>query len=394
MIDKYLNIKAYHQSDLFDPINQKEMKLDYLSEVMPPSLAKLELFKEKYVEIPEEIIEIYRNYRPTPLLRVRELEKAIDTSCEIYIKDEGMSPIGNHKTNSACLIACLCKRDGIDKITTETTGNWGIALAMAGKQFGVKVYCFLDYESHMQRPDRKPRMEDLGAEVVVVQPKENQKVKDLLTLSADAAIEFTKKNNGVYYIFGSVYGYFVIPQSIIGLEIKSQLHELGKYPDVVLGTCGGGASLLGTSAIFIADIIDEKRNTRIVSAEAENCPILSEGEMGLYSVDTKGYYPLLKTYGISELKNGGYIGGLGSTIVSSSVSFFHSYGLIEVNPVSADEARNAAETLYRAEGKLIALESGYTMAATVKQARENDNKILVANVSSGETDKQFYTCNT
>jgi tryptophan synthase beta chain len=216
-------------------------------------------------------------------------------------------------------------------------------------------------------------------------------VKDLLTLSANAAIEFTKQTPGVYYIFGSVYGYFIIPQSVIGLEIKTQLRRLNKYPDIVIGACGGGANLLGTAAPFLADIIDEKRNTRIVSAEAEGCPILSEGKIGLHSIDSLRYYPLLKTYGIDQLKSDGYVGGLGSTVVASSVTFFHSKGMIKVNKFSSEEAKNAAEILYRSEGILVALETSYTMAAVIKQARQNDNKVIVANISSGDTDKQFYS---
>jgi tryptophan synthase beta chain len=392
MIGKYLNIKAYHQSDIFNPAKKTEMGFDDLSEVLPPSLAKLELSKSKFIEVPEEVSHKYSLYRPTPLFRAREFERAIGSDCEIYIKDEGISPIGNHKTNSAYLIACLCKKDGIKTIATETTGNWGIALAMAGKEMGVHVICFFDYESHAQRPDRKPRMEEFGAEVVVVQPDGDQKFKDLLTLTADAAIDYTRQSNGMYYVFGSVYGYFVVPQSIVGLEIKEQLEELNRYPDIVVGTCGGGASLLGTSAVFLTDAIDERRNVRIVSAESTSCPVLSEGKMGLYSIDTKEYYPLIKTYGIDELKNGCYIGGLGSTIVSSSVAYFHSRGMIEVNQVTADEARQAAETFYKTEGRLVALESGYTMASVIKQAQENRGQVIVGNVSSGETDKQFYTC--
>ena len=390
MLNKFLNLKAYHTSDLFDPLTEREMNLTDLSKVLPRSLAEIELSKEKFIPIPEEISAIYSTYRPTPLFRARRFEKAIGTSCEIYIKNEGTSPSGNHKTNSAYLIAYLCKRDGIKLISTETTGNWGLALAMAGKHFGVKVACFMDYESHLERPNRKSLMEEVGAQVIIVEPSNDHKVKDLLTLSADAAIEFTRKSKGTYYIFGSVYSYFIIPQSIIGLEIKSQLMKKNKYPDIVIGACGGGASLLGTAAAFITDIVDEKRSTRIVSAEAESCPILSEGKMGLYSIDNLKYYPLIKTYGIDELKEDKYIGGLGSTVVASSVAFFHSKGLIQVNRFSTEEAKKAAEAFYKSEGILVALETGYSIAALMKQARENENKVIVTNISSGETDRQFY----
>jgi tryptophan synthase beta chain len=390
MLNKFLNLKAYHQSDLFDPLKEREIGLDDLSRVFPPSLAELELSKEKYIDIPKEISDIYSTYRPTPLFRAKEFEKTINTNCEIYIKNEGVAPTGNHKANSAYLIAYLCRKDGVKTIATETTGNWGLALAMAGKEFGVKVACFLDYESHIERPNRKSLIERLGAHVIIVEPHDNQKVKDLLTLSADAAIKFTKESQGVYYIFGSVYSYFIIPQSIIGLEIKSQLKGLNKYPDIVIGACGGGANLLGTAATFLADIVDEKRSTRIVSAEAESCPILSEGKMGLYSIDSLKYFPLLRTYGIDELKEDKYIGGLGATIVASSVAFFHSKGIIEANRFTPEEAKNAARLFYKSEGILIALETGYTMAAIIKQAQENDHKVIVANISSGDTDKRFY----
>jgi len=390
MLNKYLNLKGYHPSELFDPLKREELNLDDLSKILPQSLAELELSKEKYIDIPKEISDIYSTYRPTPLYRAKEFEKAINTNCEIYVKNEGVTPTGNHKANSAYLIAYLCKKDGVRVIATETTGNWGIALAMAGKEFGIRVICFLDYESHIKRPDRKSQMEKFGAEVIVVEPQSNQKVKDLLTLSADAAIEFTKQSRGVYYIYGSVYDYFTIPQSVIGLEIRSQLIGINKYPDIVIGVCGGGANLLGTAGAFLADIVDEKRSTRIVSAEAGSCPILSEGKMGLYSIDTQKYYPLINTYGIDELVEGSYVGGLGCTVVASSVAFFHSQGIIEVNQFCSEDAKNAAGLFYESEGKFVALETGYTMAAIIKQAQENDNKIIVANVSSGDTDKQFY----
>ena len=392
MLDKFLNLNAYHRSRVCDPFQKNEIGLDRLSTVLPPSLARLELSGEKFIDIPGELVDIYASYRPTPLLRAKEFEKSIGTSCEIYIKDEGATPTGNHKINSAYLIAYLCKKDSIKAVATETTGNWGIALSMAARKFGIKPVCFMDYESHAERPNRKALMEAFGADVIIVEPPQGQEVKDLLTLSANAAIEFTKRSKGTYYIFGSVYNYFIIPQSVIGVEIKSQMAETSKYPDIVVGTCGGGANLLGTAGVFLADIIDKGKRTLIVSAESESCPILSEGKMGLYSIDTLNYYPLVQTYGLEALKDGDYVGGLGSTVVASPVAHFHSRGMIEVNKFSSEEAMKAAELFYRSEGKLIALETGFTMAAVIKQALENHDKVIVANISSGETDKRFYEC--
>ena len=390
MSNSFLNLKAFHQLVLYCPQQERKISLNELSKILPPSIAALELSQDKYIDIPEEVLKIYSSYRPTPLIRVNKLEKAIDTNCEIYVKDEGASPSGNHKTNSAYLIAYLCKKDGVKAIATETTGNWGIALAMAGQEFGVKVVCFLDEESHLERPDRKPTMEKYGADVVVIKPDNNHTLKDPLTQTADAAIEFTKKTEGASYIFGSVYNYFILPQSVVGLEIKNQLMDIKKYPDIVVGTCGGGASLLGTSAAFLADNIDNGSSTKTVSAEADSCPILSEGKYGLYSIDTNQYYPLLKTYGIESLKDGDYIGGIGSTVLASSVAFCHSRGLIEVNQFSSEDAKKATQLLYKTEGMLVALETGFTIAAIIRQAQENNNKIIVANISSGERDRQFY----
>src|SRR4030042_2001217 len=310
MLNKFLNLNAYHKAHLFDPLHEKEINQDKLAGVLPPSLARLELSSEKYIDIPGEVFDIYSKYRPTPLYRARQFEKNVGTNCEIYIKDEGATPTGNHKINSAYLIAYSCKKDNIKTIATETTGNWGIALAMAAKKFGIKTVCSLDYESHLERPNRKALMEGFGADVVIVEPPPQQDVKELLTLSANAAIEFIKRTRGAYYVFGSVYSYFIIPQSVIGLEIKSQLAELDRYTDIVIGTCGGGANLLGTAGVFLADTIDERRRARIISAEAESCPILSEGKMGLYSIDTLKYYPLIRTSGLEGLRDGDYGGGL------------------------------------------------------------------------------------
>lgn len=391
MNGQFLNLSAYHEADIFDPVSGAEMTYESLCRVLPPSLARLELSTDKSVNIPGEVAAAFSRYRPTPLFRARNFERAIGTDCEIYIKDEGASPTGNHKANSAYFIAYQCKQDGVNLIATETTGNWGIALAMAGKDFGVRVVCFLDHESHIERPNRKLLMEESGAEVVIVEPDESQKVNDPLTLTADAAIDYVRDRDGSYYIFGSVYSYFTIPQSVIGLEIRDQLQQSGRYPDIIVGNCGGGANLLGTSAAFFAGMMESERKVKVVSAEAESCPILSEGKMGLYSVDTRKFYPLIRTYGIEGLKDGTYIGGLGATVVASPVAFFHSQGLVEVNRFSSTEAMSAAEMFYDTEGKLVALETSYAIAAVVKQARENQRKTIVVNISSGETDRQFYT---
>ena len=384
MIKNYLNINGYCNYNLINPKNRNLITLRELSEILPSSIAQLELSKDKEIEIPKEVLNIYSKFRPTPLFRARNFEKAIGTSCEIYIKDEGLTLTGNHKANSAYLIAYLCKKDKVKIITTETTGNWGIALAKACKKFGLEAICFIDYDSHRKRPDRKSAMEKEGSKVIVVE--QDSKHSDLLTLSADAAIKYTKNLENATYIFGSVYNYFIIPQSIIGLEAKEQL---GKYPDIVVGSCGGGANLLGTSAAFIADKLDNKSDVDILSAESEKCPILTRGKKGLYSIDNLNYFPLIETYGLDGLVNGEYIGGLGSTIVASPVAEFHSRGIIKARTYNSEEARKAAKLFYESERKWVALESSYQLASVIDKAREN-KKVILVNISSGNSDTQFY----
>lgn len=389
MVNKeYVNINSYFDYELVDPKTKKLFRINELSNVFPESIAELELSTKKVIKIPKKVLDTYSKFRPTPLFRAKNFEKAIGTNCEIYIKDEGSTPTGNHKVNSAYLIAYLCKKDGVKTITTETTGNWGIALAIADKKFGLKTICFIDYESNKKRPDRKKVMEKLGAEVIVV--NQNKKYKDLLTLSADAALKYTKKLKNAAYIFGSVYGYFVITQSIISLEAKEQLKKLGKYPDIVIGSCGGGANLLGISAAFIVDILEKDKKIEIFSAESENCPILTKGIRGLYSIDTLRKFPLLNTYGLKSISDKEYIGGLGSTIVASAVSYFHLKRIIKAETFSAEEAKNAAELFHKTENKWVALETGYQLAGVIKKAKQNQGKIILVNISSGKNDSQFY----
>jgi len=389
MITSYLNINSYFDYQLLEQSTKKSLTREEIIQLIPPSLAELELSKEKHIPIPEEVLNVYAQYRSTPLFRAVAFEQAIGTDCEIYIKDEGKTHSGNHKANSAYLIAYMCKRDGIKTITTETTGNWSTALAKAANHFGIEVLCFIDEESNRLRPDRVKIMEDAGAKTIVVPLDEEH--QDLLTLSADAAITYTKTLSNSAYIFGSVYGYFVIPQTIIGLEAKEQLKQIDRYPDIVVGSCGGGANILGTASVFIADKLDGGKEVEIFSAEATSCPILTEGKWGHYSIDSQSYYPLIHTYGLDGLLNDGkYIGGLGSTIVAPAVSYFHSQNIIQAKTFTSEEAKQAASLFYQSEQKLVALETGYQLAGVIHKAKTNSNKVILVNISSGENDRKIY----
>lgn len=380
MIDSFLNINSMFDYAVYRR-NGTRFNIDDLSAILPPSLAETELSRERRIAIPTDLQALYRCYRPTPLFRAREFEKAIGTDCEIYIKDEGATPSGNHKVNSALYICHMCARDGVKVLTTETTGNWGIALAKAAKELGIHVVCFMDAESHRVRPDRKSTMENAGATVVIVELDSTH--GDLLSLSADAAIQHTQQLEDAAYIFGSVYGYFLTPQSLVGLEAKSQLAGLSIHPDIVVGSCGGGANLLGISAPFIEEHVENRHQVQIFSAEAAACPIVTKGVFGTYGIETLGGYPLLETYGLSGLVNdGNYIGGLGSTIVASAVAHFHQQGIIKGSTFTADQAEHAGNLFRKSEGRRVALETCYQLAGIIQCCQYIHRGTILTSISS------------
>ena len=379
-VTEYLNVNAYFDYSL--------TILPGSEAGIPRALYNFETTRATAIPIPAEVLSIYSRFRPTRLFRARHFEKALGTNCEIFIKDESTTPTGNHKANSAYLIAYLCGREGIRELTTETTGNWGVALAIAARDFGMRSTSFLDEVSNRQRPGTRRAIESRGGKVVIV--KLDDRHHDLLKLSADAAIGATRMRHDAAYVFGSVYGYFVIPQSIMGVEAHHQLAAIGKYPDVVVGSCGGGANLLGIAAPFLIEKLAVGREVSIVSAESENCPILSTSRLGYYSVDSLGYYPALHTYGLDGLSDAEYIGGLGSTIVASAAAHFHHLGLIRATVMTSRHAQEAAGIFQRTEGIRVALETAYQLAAVADESRRMDNGVILANISSGENDAEFY----
>lgn len=380
MITEYININAYFDYSVFIQGTNKAVQNKDLSQIFPPSIAQFELSSEKTIPIPSKVLEIYAQYRPTPIFRAKNFERAIGTTCEIYVKDESTNPMGNHKINSAYLISHLCNNDGFETISTETTGNWGIALAIAAYQQGVNSISFIDSISLRERPKIKSLIEQLGGNTVIVDSKMDS--ENLLELSADAAIRSTRRMKRAVYIFGSVYGYFVIPQTIIGLEAKKQLVAINRYPDFIIGSCGGGANFLGTTAAFLVDRLANQNQTKFISAESELCPILSKGRWGKHSIDNIGYYPSLLTYGLDSMQKGDYIGGLGSTIVASAVAHFHRRGLIDEQMLSSVKAQRAASLFFDSEGRKVALETAYQLAATINVAKFFQNKIILVNISA------------
>lgn len=375
-----LNLNAYCPGRVLDPSTGEAITYERLVDVLPPSLAEMELSDSPTLPVPEELRDEFSGYRPTPVFRADKFAAAIGNDCTVFAKDEGGTPSGNHKMNSALWIAYHCARDGVKTITTETTGNWGLALAMAAARFDQHVVCFIDEASAAARPDRYRLMRDAGAEVMVVGPDDDEAGYDPLVLSADRAVTYTRNRDDARYIFGSVYNYFILPQTLTGSELIQQV--AGETVDVVVGSCGGGANLLGVAAAFLAQRVETGSGPRVLSAESDQCPIITKGQQGKYSIDEQGYYPALRTYGLDRLLGDEYIGGLGSTLVAAPVAHFHEQGLIEGITISAEQAGEAARLFARTEGRRVALETGYQLAAVVEEAKRTPGCSLLVNVSS------------
>ena len=376
----YININAYFDYSLKNS-QGCECSIRDLKKALPESLAKIELSKEKTIAVPRPIMKEISLFRETPLFRAKKFEKIIGTSCEIYIKDERQTPSGSHKMNSALFCAFMCSQDGIRRIVTETAGNWGVALAMACKKFNIDLFCLIDRQSDQIRPDHKEVIQQYGAEVVLTGNTDSR--SDSGFLSADNAIRFTKNLEEAVYIFGSVYGYFIVPQTIMGIEAKNQMMAMNKYPDIIVGSCGGGANLLGTASAFIMDDFGVSPSPEVVAVEASLCPILSKGKVKVSSIDYVGHYPMIRAYRLGKLPDKRpYIGGLESTIVASAVTHFHEKGLIKSLVCTHDEAQEAAGKFFSSEGSEVAIESAYQLAGVIRKAREEKEKVILVNISS------------
>lgn len=375
-----LNLNAYCPGQVLDPVTRTPISYERLAAVLPSSLAELELSEAPTLAVPHELRDIFATYRPTPLWRADAFSDAIGHDCAVFVKDEGATPSGNHKMNSALWVAYHCQRDGISAITTETTGNWGLALAMAAARFNLRLFCFMDAASAQARPDRERLMREAGAEVFVVSPDSDEGHYDPLVLSADRAVTYTRERKNMRYIFGSVYNYFILPQTLTSCEIRDQLAD--QQIDVVVGSCGGGANLLGVAAAFLAARADTGEGPEVLSAESDQCPIITKGIKGEYSIDSQDYYPRLRSYGLERVLDGEYIGGLGSTIVAVPVAHFHERGLIRGKTVAAEDARLAAQLFRQTEGRQVALETGYQLAAVIDEARRHRGRRLLVAVST------------
>ncbi len=382
---------------------------DDLAPIFPMALIAQEVSQEREIEIPEPVREIYKLWRPAPLIRARRLEKALDTPARIFYKYEGVSPPGSHKPNTAVAQAFYNKEAGIHKLSTETgAGQWGSSLAFAGQLFGIEVKVYMVKVSFQQKPYRKAMMETYGATCVASPSTETESGKAALALDPNnpgslglaisEAVEVAAKNPGVNYSLGSVLNHVLMHQSVIGLEAIEQMEMAGYWPDVVIGCTGGGSNFGGIAFPFLGKKLREGKTLRLVAAEPAACPSLTRGRYAYDFGDVAHVAPIVKmhTLGSSFIPPGFHAGGLRYHGMAPMVSHLKELGLIEAVAIKQLASFEAAVMFARAEGIVPAPESSHAIRAAIDEAlrckKEGKAETILFNLSGhGHFDMQAYT---
>lgn len=393
-----------------NPGTMKEAKLEDLYPVFCEELAKQELDREtRYVDIPEEILEFYKIYRPSPLCRAYNLEKALGTPAKIYYKFEGNNTSGSHKLNSAVAQVYYAKKQGITSLTTETgAGQWGTALSEASAYFDIPLTIYMVKVSSEQKPYRKAIMETFGAKVVPSPSNttnvgrailaKNPNTGGSLGCAISEAIEHAVKTEGCRYVLGSVLNQVLLHQSIIGLEAKAALEKVDEYPDIVIGCAGGGSNLGGLIAPFMQDKLLGKANPYFIAVEPASCPSLTRGRYAYDFCDTGKVTPLAKMYtlGCEFVPSPNHAGGLRYHGMSPMVSkLYHDGFLDEARAVEQSRVFDAATLFAKYETILPAPESSHAIHAAIEEALKcketgESKTILFGLTGTGYFDMQAY----
>jgi len=379
-----------------------------LAPLFPMGLIMQEVSQERFIDIPEEVQDIYKIWRPSPLVRARRWEKELDTPAKIYYKWEGVSPAGSHKPNTSVAQAYYNKQEKVKRITTETgAGQWGSALAFACNLFKIECKVFMVKISYQQKPYRRLMMETWGAKCIPSPSTETQAGRDILDKYPDSpgslgiaiseAVEEAAKRDDTKYSLGSVLNHVMLHQTVIGLETKKQLEKAGDYPDMVIGCVGGGSNFAGIATPFVRDKIVDKKKTRIIAVEPLACPSLIKGEYRYDFGDTACTTPLIKmfTLGHNFMPAPIHAGGLRYHGMSPLVSHLYNLGLIEAVAVHQRPVFEAAISFARSEGHIPAPETGHAIRAAMFEAlkcRESgESKVIVFNASGhGHFDMGSY----
>lgn len=398
----WYNIVADMQNkpmDILNPATKQPLSVDELSQLFAREVAKQELnTTDKWIEIPEEVRDLYKVWRPTPLVRAYGLEKALDTPAHIYFKNESVSPIGSHKLNSALAQAYYCKQEGVTNITTETgAGQWGAALSYAAKAFDLSLAVYMVKVSYHQKPYRRSIMQTFGAEVIASPSMstkagrkiitENPNYQGSLGTAISEAIELAMQTPNCKYTLGSVLNHVMLHQTVIGLEAEKQMEMAGEYPDVVIGCFGGGSNFAGISFPFLRHNLTEGKTTRVIAAEPASCPKLTRGVFRYDFGDEAGYTPLLPmfTLGHNFAPANIHAGGLRYHGAGAIVSQLKKDNLMDAAAIKQLESFEAATLFAQAEGIIPAPESAHAIAAAIKEAKEakeaGEKRVILFNLS-------------
>ena len=382
---------------------------DFLSVLFPMDLILQEISTERYIEIPEEVLEIYKLYRPTPLLRARRLEKALDTPAHIYYKYEGASPVGSHKPNTAIAQAFYNKKGGTKAMTTETgAGQWGSALAFACNVFDLDLEVYMVKVSYQQKPYRRNLMETYGSKVYASPTDRTNYGRSVLAqdpnnpgslgIAISEAVEAAATSNGAKkYGLGSVLNHVLLHQTVVGEEALKQMDMTNEYPDVVIGCVGGGSNFSGIAFPFLRENLKNGKRTRLLAVEPTAAPSLTKGVYTFDYGDTAKMAPVVKmhTLGHDFIPAGIHAGGLRYHGMAPTVCGLYDAGHIEAVAVKQIPTFEAAIQFARAEGIVPAPESAHAIRAAIDEALDakakGEKRVILFNLSGhGNFDMGAY----
>ncbi|MBI4695245.1 MAG: TrpB-like pyridoxal phosphate-dependent enzyme [Gammaproteobacteria bacterium] len=380
-----------------------------LEPLFPRAVIEQEMSAERYIDIPEPVQAIYRQWRPSPLHRARRLERALDTPARIYYKYEGVSPCGSHKPNTAIPQAFYSKQEGVKRIATETgAGQWGSSLALAGAFFGLEIEVFMVKVSYQQKPYRRAYMESFGARCIASPSMETAAGRGILAQHPDStgslgiaiseAVERAAQNADTKYALGSVLNHVLLHQTVIGLEAIRQFDRANDYPEIVIACTGGGSNFGGLVFPFLGSQLRGGPRVRAIAVEPANCPTLTQGRYAYDFGDTAHLTPLMKmhTLGSGFIPPGFHAGGLRYHGMAPLVSLVVDLGLAEARACHQRECFEAGLTFARAEGILPAPESNHAVRVGIDEALKckaegRSRSILIGLSGHADFDMQAYS---
>jgi tryptophan synthase beta chain len=379
-----------------------------LAGIFPMELIKQEVSDQRDIEIPEEVQQYYRQWRPTAVHRAYQLEKALDTPAHIYYKYEGSSPVGSHKLNTAIAQAYYNREAGIKHMVTETGAvQWGTALSLAGAAMGIGVKVYMVKVSYNQKPYRRAMIETYGGHVVASPSEETEAGRNILAQHPDSsgslgiaiseAVEVARMRDDTNYGLGSVLNHVMLHQTVIGKEALLQMEMAGEYPDVVIGCSGGGSNFAGISFPFIGEKLRDGKQTRIIAVEPTSCPTLTKGRYAYDFGDVAGLTPMMKmhTLGHGFVPESIHAGGLRYHGMSPIVSHLYNLGQIEAQAYAQNTCFEAGLQFSQTEGIVPAPESTHAIRSAINEAlrcrEEGRSEVILFNLSGhGHLDMQAY----